>query len=427
MATQAAAAPVTSSAIGPITAQERIAELDILRGFALFGILIVNMAFFRFTVYSFFVRDLDPWTGRADHVVKWLIGFFAEGKFNSLFSFLFGLGLIIQLSRADARGASFVPLYIRRLLVLIVLGLMHAYLIWLGDVLLFYGVLGFVLLLFRRRSNKVLFAGAAVFLLLPIAMEAGRLARAGKPEPMPDFRKIHQVALQAYSQGSYMDVAQVRASEVNFFYFSPFALTFSCDLMVTLLLGLYVGRRGVFQDIPSHLPWVRKVMWRALALGLVFNAGKVIFGEFSNPLAPSLANVGTAVCHTLGRPTLFSFYAAGLLVLTQQGNWKRRLAPLGFIGRMPLTNYLMQSVICTLLFNGYGFGLFAKVGWAGGLALTVLIFLAQIPLSQWWMGEFRFGPMEWLWRTITYGKVQPMRMEGAIPVTAYAQSSLSGP
>ena len=188
--------------------------------------------------------------------------------------------------------------------------------------------------------------------------------------------------------------------------------------MVTLLIGLYVGRRGVFQDIPGHLPWIRRVMWMGLALGLVFNAGAVVARELSDPLTPSVAGLLGTACYVLGRPTLFSFYAAGLVVLTQKERWGPRLAPLGVVGRMPLTNYLMQSVVCTLIFNGYGFGLFGKIGHAAGLGLTVLIFLAQIPLSQWWMAEFRFGPMEWLWRTLTYARRQPMRLERSAAVHA---------
>jgi len=405
----AATATPPPSPFGPITTGERIQALDILRGFALFGILVVNMDLFRYTVYSFFLPELSPWQGPVDNAVKWLIKLFAEGKFNSLFSFLFAIGLTIQISRASSRGGSFLGMYARRLGVLLAIGLLHGFGIWLGDVLVFYAVLGFVLLLFRRRSDRALFAAIAFFLLLPAGLEALRLA---VPEPAGaalDFQAIHKAALQAYSQGTWWEVAGIRAQELSFFYLSPFALTFSCDLMVTLLIGLYVGRRGVFQDIPAHLPWVRRVMWTGLCLGLLFNTGATIANEFARPAQASWANVISTACHSLGRPTLFAFYASGLLLLTQREGWSRRLAPLGVVGRMPLTNYLMQSVVCTLIFNGYGFGFFGKVGPAAALALCFLIYLAQIPISQWWMSEFRFGPMEWLWRSLSYGRVQPMR------------------
>jgi uncharacterized protein len=305
----------------------------------------------------------------------------------------------------------FLPIYRRRLAVLLAFGLIHGFLIWMGDVLVFYAVLGLVLILLRRASNQTLFAAAMVALLLPPALEAFRLiGPETRQQGGPDFRQMNEEAVRAYSQGTYGEAARIRARETLFFYASPFALSFSCDLMVTLLMGLYVGRRGVFQNLPAHLPWVRSVMWAGLATGLLFNGGAVVAREFARPAVPSLANVAATACYALGRPTMFSFYACALVVLTQKEGWPARLAPLGVVGRMPLTNYLMQSVICTLIFNGYGFGFFGKVGPAAGLALTVLIFLAQIPLSQQWMAEFRFGPLEWIWRTLTYGKRQPMRL-----------------
>jgi uncharacterized protein len=112
---------------------------------------------------------------------------------------------------------------------------------------------------------------------------------------------------------------------------------------------------------------------------------------------------------TFGAPALALFYMSGLTLLSQNTAWQKRMAPLAYAGRMAISVYLMQTLICTLLFYGYGFGLYGKVGAAGGILLTVIIYVLQIPFSVWWLNRFRFGPVEWLWRSLTYGKLQPMK------------------
>jgi uncharacterized protein len=151
-------------------------------------------------------------------------------------------------------------------------------------------------------------------------------------------------------------------------------------------------------------------MWPwALVIGMLGNIIYVAFAEISTRGMPSWENVFSVIGQTFGAPALAIFYMTSLALLAQSSTWERRLAPLANVGRMGLTNYLLQTVICTTLFYGYGFGLYGKVGIAAGILLTVVIFALQILFSAWWMKRYRFGPMEWLWRSLTYGKRQPMR------------------
>ena len=146
-----------------------------------------------------------------------------------------------------------------------------------------------------------------------------------------------------------------------------------------------------------------------IIIGLIGNGIYVYFGQQANRAMPSLVNLISLAGQTFGAPALALFYMASLTLLAERPVWRGRLAPLANAGRMALTNYLLQSLVCTILFYGYGFGLYGRIGAAGGIVLTAAIFLVQVALSTWWLGRFRFGPMEWLWRTLTYGKRQEMR------------------
>jgi uncharacterized protein len=175
------------------------------------------------------------------------------------------------------------------------------------------------------------------------------------------------------------------------------------------LFGLYVGRRRVFHDLTGQLSCIRRMLWWGLALGLVGEAVYFLLPRLASVLPAWTGVFRLTAWWAFGVPGLCFFYVAVLTLLFRNPAWRGWLAPLGAVGRTALSNYLLQSVICTTIFYSYGLGLYGKVGPALGLALTALIFALQIPLSMWWLRRFRFGPAEWLWRTLTYGKLQPMR------------------
>ena len=407
--------------IRPTTPKERIQVIDILRGFALFGILLVGMGGVSGP------EGADWWTGTADRVAKQLIFYLAQGKFVTMFSFLFGLSFCLQLVRAESRAADFFSLYRRRLLALLLIGLLHVLFLSSWDVLVIYALMGFLLFLFRHAKTETLLALAIVLMLFHygnwefdiirqmVRAPAGEQSQTTQSVAGVQAKATVQVEtdLRLYGQGSFSEIMTRRVqvwfdNALEWWIGSyPFKV-----ILALFLLGLWVGRRGVLHDVPAHLAWFRQVRKWALGLALVFTAFSLFL--WGTELVPSSwQNLWTPVYFAVGVPSLSFLYVSTLVLLDQNDRWNRWLAFLDPVGRTALSNYLLQSVICTTIFYSYGLGLYGKVGPALGMALTVLIFTLQIMLSGWWLKHFRFGPAEWLWRTLTYGKLQPMRLRRA--------------
>lgn len=414
---------MTTPSLGPVQPAERIRILDILRGFALFGILLVNMPLFNRPFQSIFF-PADPTAPRHERVAEWLIHALGEGKFYSLFSLLFGLGLVLLMERVEGRGGRFIPLYLRRLLVLLGIGAVHAFLIWAGDILIMYALFGFVLLLFRKARPRTTLIWAVVLILIPLLFLAGSTALLELVRAVPEaaasveqgfaqteaaYRADYERAARVYAQGSFGAITAQRVYDyLSFGLVSYFALGF--NVMAMFLVGLYFGKRRLFEDLPAHRPFFRRWLLGGLGLGLPLNAlyATLIMGV--SRYEPTWPLVVATVAQGIGAPLLSLGYLSALTLLYgRSAAWAARLSVLAPVGQMALTNYLLQSIICTLLFYGYGLGLFGKVGYAAGMALTVVIYLLQIPFSHAWMRRFRFGPAEWLWRSLTYWYRQPFR------------------
>ncbi len=409
----------------PTQPHERVLAIDILRGFALFGILLVNMMFFAWPVYRE-VIDLTLWSAPGDRAAEVLIAFLAEGKFFTLFSLLFGLGLYLQLERAEAKGVAFVPLYLRRLVVLLVIGLAHAFLFWWGDILTYYALLGFVLLLFRHKAPRVLLVWAGALVLVPIAINTlfvgfVALARATPQgaaqleatitQTQAQFQTAFEQALAVYGGSDFLAMIPQRMADWAFYTSGVLTGGMLFLVLAMFLLGLYFGKRRLLHDAASHLPLWRKVFGWGTVIGLVGNALYVTLARTGSVLEPTWGTLVGLVGFLVGAPALSLAYAAGLVLLMQRPSWLKRLRPLAPVGRMALSNYLLQTLIATTLVYGYGLGLYGRLGPAVGVALTLVIFAVQIPLSAWWLKRFRFGPCEWLWRSLTYGRLQPLRSE----------------
>ena len=392
-----------------------------VRGFAIFGILVVNVGMIGIPIYVELAGE--TWfPGTADRLAQLLIRFLAQGKFYFMFSFLFGLGFALQAERAERRGVAFGTLYRRRLLSLMLIGLLHAFLIWMGDILVSYAVLGFVLLSFRGRKlttllvwalglllSSALIMGALVVLIEVARRDPGAAAELDRAfaAQRVQHRWLAQLSVQAYGAGSFGEIMAQRALDVVHLY--AITLFRATDFLGMFLLGAYVGRRGPLQKPVEHLPLIRRVFHWGLSLGLTGNLVFAVVMSSVQPRVPSLLTLIATTAYGLGAPALSLAYVAGLALLFQRPTWRRRLGPLAPVGRMALSNYLLQSLVCTTLFYSYGLGLYGRIGPALGLGLSGVIFLAQIPLSQWWLRRFRFGPVEWLWRSLTYGALQPLR------------------
>ncbi|MCW5981687.1 MAG: DUF418 domain-containing protein [Bryobacteraceae bacterium] len=392
----------------PTTVQERVREIDVLRGVALFGIIAANMRGFMAPA-AVYHKPLAMWTGTGDRVAQGLIDCFVTGKFITLFALLFGLGFAIQMGRADERGEPFGSLHARRMAALAAIGAAHAFLVWWGDILLSYAAMGFVLLLFRERPQEEAALWAIVLYAFPVFVlavsAAASLAGAPAAAAPPDTGvEALQRTIRIYADGTYRQMLAERAREWREFNESaPFDLA---RILSLFLCGMYVWRAGILQNLAAWQPALRRAAIWGAAIGVPGNAAYVLAEQLlqADLAEPTPATAALAVVSSISVPALSLAYACGVILLFQRERWRRRLMPCAAVGRMALTNYLLQSIVCTALSYGYGLGLFGRVGPLAGLAPTAVIYLGQAVLSEAWLRRFRYGPAEWLWRAITYGR-----------------------
>jgi uncharacterized protein len=409
-----------SETLTPVAPDERIEALDVLRGFALFGILTVNMTGFSWPFDQMMRQQF--WETRADVVADWIVRFLAEGKFYPLFAFLFGLGAATQMERAESRGADFTGRFCRRLMVLFGIGLAHSLLLWEGDILLWYAACGFLLLPFRKRRPKTLLVWAALCLSMPALFTMLLWALLAGASLVPEIATSIQNALvqdpemsawqieetiRVFSQGSYAEIFRARLS--NLIYMWLVGIFYVPTFFAMFLLGLYAGRRRIPQDIAVNAARIRRVLYWGLIVGLPASLIYTVGMATSDLSDLRFIWLPSQVFVIVGGPAQGLAYAAAIALMFQQDWGKRFLCHFAAAGRMALSNYLFQSLVCTTIFYSYGLGLFGSVGRVAGLGLAATIYAAQVGLSIWWLNRFRFGPMEWLWRTLTYGRRQPMR------------------
>ena len=400
--------------LAPIAAGERIEALDVLRGFALIGILLMNMEAFAGPLMRA-LTGLDPALTGVNRLTDGLIYFFVQGKFFTLFSLLFGMGFAMMVMRAQAAGRPFAGMYWRRSLSLLAIGLVHALLIWSGDILVIYALLSIPLLAFRDVPARWLaWLGVAVYLAAPaMLMGLGLMSLwvPGWDEMMAPVAAqsvaMDQAQVAAYGSGSYgMAVAQ-RLRDFSFMLSG--LMVFGAMVFGMFLIGAAFMRSGAIQHPQQHPRLYTQLRWSVLALGLLAMLASFLVQP---TVSPTLFNLHTGVAQSLSA-------VAGLLMCLGYLAWVMRglevpkvagylhwLAP---AGRMALTNYLVQSIVCTLVFYGYGLGFFEHLPRMWQVPFALGLYTVQVLYSHWWLQRFRFGPAEWLWRSITYWKLQPMR------------------
>ena len=415
---QVALAP---SPMAPVAAGERIDLIDILRGAALFGILAANM---RALAAPWRIYD-NPYLlfpGFADRLVQGLIDVFVSGKFLSLFSFLFGLGFAVQMTRAEARGARVRSFYPRRLLVLLLFGIVHGALLFWGDILVAYALIGFILLAFRKRQDSTVLRWAVgvplvLTILGSIAFVVVQVVPLPPDKPTEEWRQVSEL-VRAFREGDLFDVVAANFLSWVSFVVKNVSVLF---LLPAFLFGLWVWRRGIPQDPEAHVGALRRTCRLALPAGIALNAFAIaeeILRAGVRPRPPDLLLFAAALSRFYGTYVLALGYAAGLTLLARQERWRRRLAPAAAVGRMALTNYLLQSLVCVVLFTTTD--LYGRVGPALLVVPTIVIYAGQVWASNWWMRRFRYGPMEWLWRSLTYGSIGPLRRAPELEALATA-------
>jgi uncharacterized protein len=421
-------------ALSPTQTTERISIIDIIRGLALLGILIVNMYSFSHPLEESWFA-FDPKMSVVDQITTWCILLLAEGKFYPIFSILFGWGLTLQMQRLTTKGQSFIAFYCRRLILLLLMGLLHAYFIWVGDILSLYAVLGFVLIFYRHAQPKTLLIWVGIWLAISLfiylwlifsfrndsiqvaepTIEEQQLLDVAKPVNSAltvEFKEkdnepiLLEPIYQFYAQGSFAEITAQRAHEIYSMVIWADMIG-APEILAFFLLGVYFGRRQLFQQLNNNLTLIYQLLGWGLGLGIVSNFIYATWSITLEQYEPFPLAVIVLIAQSIGSLTLSLGYIAGIMLLNRQPYGQFFLRWLSPVGQMALTNYLTQSLICTLIFYGYGLGLFGQISITAGVVLAGLIYSVQIIWSTWWLQRFYFGPMEWLWRSGVYMKWQP--------------------
>ncbi len=406
----------------------RITVIDALRGFTLFGIIIVHM------IEQYYAGPIPEKyavkPALVDTIVSAASWILINGKFYAIFSFLFGLSFYIQFSKANA-DVPFLLRFCWRLIILFGIGLIH-HVHYRGDILTIYAMVGFVLLIAYRLPDKyLLILGLVLVFDLP-----GILTRViGLVGNDPNVNAIlnqDQTKITAYFEtfksGTYFDLLKANLESFSIkmdFQFWSGRIYMTPGLF---LLGLYAGRKKFFEQIPSHTRIIKKYLQNAAWALLGTVLGGVLFFVVANSIAGGLSDDA----NMLAGLTIFSFfntflaliYVTGFILLYQTAKWKGRLMHFYDAGRMGLTTYLMQAFFGVLIFSTLGFGLVGKVGAAISFVIAVAIFILQIFVSKFWMKHFYYGPIEWLWRSLTNFKVQPLMKARINPYMVASDQSI---
>ncbi|MBR9978786.1 MAG: DUF418 domain-containing protein [Bacteroidetes bacterium] len=404
---------------GPVQPAERIVDLDILRGIALFGILVVNLYFFSNPI-AVIVVDGGLWTEWYNRAYLMFSRIFFEGKFITLFSFLFGLGFYIFTERLKTRGLPVNRVFFRRMLLLFVIGMLHALLFWAGDVLVAYAIAGIVIMLFQFSKDKTIkvwigiFVGGALLLftlfILLIMLLMGVPDLAG--EMMQEVTATHEKHLamlargyDVYATGTFAEMMAYRWEEIAFLWTESFLIPVGISFIsVLFLLGFLVGRQGLLQNPTLLRSLFIPRRWKLLLPGLLLSVLYAVSSHYQDSLVPDTWLLLQFYSGMFGAPLLMLGYTGFILKRLEENNTASFLHRFAPVGRMALTNYILQTVICTTLFYGYGLGLIGRFEPIYILPLAVVIFVIQIYVSARVIQKYEMGPLEKLWRMGTYLK-----------------------
>ncbi len=383
--------------------KKRYVILDALRGFAILGIILAN--FPEFSLWTF--SDPAGWT-RTDLVTRAIQTFFVDGKFYTLFSLLFGMGFSIQLANAEGKLRTFY----RRMAVLLVIGLIHLFFLWSGDILALYAVCGMLLPLFRKLPTRKLLLVAGGLFLVPVLLDAVFGTRLADPLEREQWRICGLYGITEANFGTWLSDARSYREVLQFLHQGSVERMWEFvsghrlfKVLGLFIVGFAVGRERIYADIDGRKPLLKKVLAWGLALGIPFG----ILYTWSSMQGHPWGRVAHDLLYLVSVYPMGFAYAAGFALAFSRSEeapgWKLLANP----GRMACTNYLGQSVIGILLFYGIGLGLGNRVGLLGTELIALGVYAFQILFSSLWMRAFAFGPVEWVWRMLTYGKRLPLR------------------
>lgn len=379
--------------LSPLQNENRIVEIDIIRGFALFGVLLVNMTMIDATMYSYVSSAFD-FSDPLTRISALMIHLFAVGKFYTLFSILFGLGFYYFMNKTD--GTS-VPnhLFKRRLFALFCFGILHLVFVWYGDILHVYAITGFVLLNSRNRSSQSLLKTSILLFVLSTAIFAMFQGSGGS---QIDRHMVMQEAENAYTQSSYIGMLTYRLiSELPSIAFNFLAVL--PKILSLFMFGYFIGKSRIFASLDENLIRI-KTTWRISGVvALLCGMGYTLI---TSGLAFENFEVMAVIFDEVLTISGALFYGTSLILLYRHAVFKKIVAPLRYSGKMALTNYLLQTICFTTLMYGYGAGLHGKMPYWAYFPIAFVFYVVQIGFSKWWLSYHKFGPMEWVWRRFTY-------------------------
>lgn len=398
----------------PVKQKERFAILDILRGFALIGIAVAN--FPEFALYSFLspsAAEAMP-TACIDKAVHFLQYTFVDGKFYTIFSLLFGIGFSIIITNAERKGVNGFRVFYRRMAVLVAIGLIHLMFIWSGDILMLYALMGMLLPLFRKLSNRALLVCAGVLLFVPVLVDFAC-------EQAGIYLSAGVVRLQQYYCGKY------GITDSNFAYWLRDADSYAgvfqfliqgavvrmqefidgnryFKVLALFLIGFCLGRKRMYAHLYLRRRWLRSVAVRGLIVGMPLSLVYAWSAMNGHPWG----NAAHSLLYFVSVYPMGGAYVALICLLHRSHPRSRLLGLCAAPGRMALTNYIGQSVWGMALFYGIGLGLGASVGLVYVVLIAVGVWTVEAVFSRWWLRHCNFGPLEWLWRMLTYGRAFPL-------------------
>lgn len=397
------------------TGKERFDILDIVRGIALFGVLLANMQWHSY--YSFLEpaeKALLP-LAQLNEPINFFGIMFLDGKFYSIFSLLFGLGFSLIIVKTGGKR-----IINRRLFILMLFGIAHALLIWAGDILMLYAFLGFSLPLFNRLKNRTILFLAAFLLISPILLDGARVASNGAFNPEKIFfEKEANLLTNTYGitpltgsniakwqkQGTIKDALAFNYSSLYFRWGDLISTNRLPKVLGLFLIGLLIGRNLLFTNLNERIFELKKIRNWGFLIGLPAS----FMYAYTKIYIPDTALVVKTAWSVFSVFPLAFAYTASICLLYVNGYFSRLFKNLSYLGKMALSVYLTQSLITLLIFNGIGLGMAGDMGFAAIYALGFALFTLQLLFCRWWLGRYAFGPCEWVWRQLTYGKRIPLK------------------
>ena len=389
----------------PIDLKNRIHSLDLLRGFAVLGILIMNITSFSQISMAYMNPTIGAGLEGYNQYFHAFNYIFADTRFMSIFSMLFGAGVVLFTQRIEAKGKRVAALHYKRMFWLLLFGLIHAYFIWVGDILVTYAICGSLVFFFRKKSIRTLFIMAVILFLIPISLKF--MTYYGMPADALEstFAFFHPSAEQIASQtqamrGSYLEQMPLRVEDAIQIQTLVFMIEMFWRASAMMLLGMILYRKGILSAEKSTA-YYKKLMWVGFVPGLILSGiglSQVYASEWN---AAYVMNIGANYKFVSGL-----FMALGYIGLViwcyKKGIFKKLQNRLRATGRMAFTNYIGMSVICTLLFNGHGLGLFGTLDRLQQFLIVISVWVLILIISPLVLKNYRLGPLEWLWRKLTY-------------------------